>query len=63
MFIMEHEVVTILAFSWFYIIKVNELEGRRKGCYLGGLNDKGFAFLIISLDILHPEPHSWKSAL
>jgi hypothetical protein len=30
---------------------------------LGGLNDKSFGILIISLDILHPERHSWKSAL
>jgi hypothetical protein len=30
---------------------------------LGGLNDKGFAILIIPLDILHPERYSWKSAL
>jgi hypothetical protein len=35
MFIMECEVLTILAFSWFFIIKVNEIERRRKGCYWG----------------------------
>lgn len=48
----------ILAFSWFFIIKINELEGRREA-----LNDNSFAILIISLCVLHPDRHSWKSAL
>lgn len=48
----------ILAFSWFFIIKINELEGRREA-----LNDNSFAILIISLCLLHRDRHSWKSAL
>lgn len=63
MIIMEWKVVIILAFSWFFIIKINELEGRREGCYWEALNDNSFAILIISLSILHPERHSWMSAL
>lgn len=48
----------ILAFSWFFIIKINELEGRREA-----LNDNSFVILIILLCLLHQDRRSWKSAL
>lgn len=48
----------ILAFSWFFIIKINEVEGRRET-----LNDNSFVILIILLCLLHQDRRSWKSVL